>query len=265
MANVTMPSGQRRLRDSSTPPDGPTSPASSSPTSPTTGPSTRARCASRSTGRRCATRSARTPSTSCIGALDHAADVDRRRLRAAHRQRAVAARRRVGVLLGRRPAHPRQGRLQVHDVSEPGGAPGDTADTIEPGAGRTPAHPRVPAADPLHAQGGDLRRSGLGGGRRAQPARGLRPHAGERRARPLQADRRRRGQLRRRVRLGVPRPPGRPEARPRDLLPRPRVLRRRLRAHGRGQRRRCPTPSSSTWRWSGPPRSTPRARPHSGC
>ena len=41
------------------------------------------------------------------------ADVDRRRLRAAHRQRPVAEGRRVGVLLGRRPAHPRQGRLQV--------------------------------------------------------------------------------------------------------------------------------------------------------
>ena len=38
---------------------------------------------------------------------------DRRRLRAAHRQRPVAEGRRLGVLLRRRSAHPRQGRLQV--------------------------------------------------------------------------------------------------------------------------------------------------------
>ena len=38
---------------------------------------------------------------------------------------------------------------------------------------------------------------------------------------PLQADRRRRGQLRRRLRLGLSGAAGGPEARPRDLLPRP--------------------------------------------
>ena len=38
---------------------------------------------------------------------------DGRRLRAHHRQRPVAQGRRLGVLLGRRSAHPRQGRLQV--------------------------------------------------------------------------------------------------------------------------------------------------------
>ena len=46
-------------------------------------------------------------------ALDHARDVDRRRLRAAHRQRTVTEGRRVGVLLRRRPAHPRPRRLPV--------------------------------------------------------------------------------------------------------------------------------------------------------
>ena len=45
------------------------------------------------------------------------------------------------------------------------------------------AHPRVPAADPLHAEDRDLRGQRLGGRRRAQPARGLRPDPRQRRAR----------------------------------------------------------------------------------
>ena len=110
--------------------------------------------------------------------------VDRRRLRAADRQRAIATRRRVGVLLGRRPAHPRERRLQVRGRRD---GRHDRA-----GPGRAPAHPRGPAADPVHAQGRHLRRARLGGRRRPQPARRVRPHAGQRRARPLQADRRRR-------------------------------------------------------------------------
>ena len=46
-------------------------------------------------------------------ALDHARHDPRRRVRAAHRQRSVAQGRRVGVLLRRRPAHPRARRVPV--------------------------------------------------------------------------------------------------------------------------------------------------------
>ena len=108
----------------------------------------------------------------------------RRRLRAAHRQRPVAEGRRLGVLLRRRPADPRPGRLPVRR--------GRDRRDRRPGQARPAAHPRVPAADPLHAQGRHLRRPRLGGRRRAQPARRLRPDARQRRARPVQADRRRR-------------------------------------------------------------------------
>ncbi len=155
-------------------------------------------------------------------------DVDRRRVRAAHRQRPVGEGRRLGVLLRRRPAHPRQGRLQVRR--------GDDRRHDRTGPGRAPPHPRGAAPDPVHAQGGHLCGSRLGGRRWPLAARRVRPHAGQHRACPVQADRRRRGQLRRRVRVGLPRPPGRPEVRPRDLLPRPRVHRRRHGRDGRGQR-----------------------------
>ena len=132
-----------------------------------------------------------------------------------------------------------------------------------PGSHRPAAHPRGATADPVHAEGRHLRRPRLGGRRRAQPARRLRPDPGQPRARPLQADRHRRRQLRRGVRLGLPGPPGRPEARAGDLLP------------GRTYTPKRPTgwawstPSSPTppWRaspWTGPPRSTPRARLRSG-
>ena len=86
---------------------------------------------------------------------------------------------------------------------------------------------------------------GLGGRRRALPARRLRPDAGQRRARPVQADRRRRRQLRRRLRLGVPGPAGRAEVRPGDLLPRPGVHRRQTRTGWAWSTRSCRTPS---WR-----------------
>ena len=63
-------------------------------------------------------------------ALDHARMTDRRRLRAAHRQRPVAEGRRLGVLLRRRPAHPRAATATSTPSTE-------TADGIEPGrAGR---------------------------------------------------------------------------------------------------------------------------------
>ena len=157
--------------------------------------------------------------------------IDRRRVRAAHRQRPVAEGRRLGVLLGRRPAHPRPPRLPVRQRRH--------GRHRRPRPGRAPAHPRVPAADPVHAEGRHLRGARLGGRRRAQPARRVRPHPGQRRARPVQADRRRRRQLRRRLRLGVPRPLRRPEVRPRDLLPRPGVHRRADARDGRRQRRRA--------------------------
>ena len=51
-------------------------------------------------------------------------------------------------------------------------------------------------------------------------------------------------QLRRRLRLGVPRPAGRPEVRPRDLLPRRRVRRRRRRTGWAWSTRSCRTPTS---------------------
>ena len=123
-------------------------------------------------------------------------------LRAPDRERALAERRRLGLLLGRRPADPGCRRVPVRRCRR-----GRDPD-------RSAAHPRGATADPLHAQGRHLRGAGLGGRRRAQPLRRLRPGAGQRRTRALQADRRRRGQLRRRVRLGLPGPPGRAEVRP---------------------------------------------------
>ena len=41
-------------------------------------------------------------------------------------------------------------------------AGGEDGETIDPGADRTAAHPRGPAADPVHAQGRDLRRARAG-------------------------------------------------------------------------------------------------------
>ena len=155
----------------------------------------------------------------------------RRRLRAAHRQRPVVEGRRLGVLLGWRPTHPRQGRLPLRHRRHGG--------DHRSRARRSASHPRGAAPDPLHAEGRDLRRAGLGGGRRPQPARRLRPDARQPRARQVQADRFRRGQLRRRVRIGLPRPSGGSEVRPRDLLPRPRVHRRRRPPDGDGERGRA--------------------------
>ena len=116
------------------------------------------------------------PSTSCYRALDHARHVHRRRLRAAHRQRPVAQGRRLGVLLRRRPADPRQGRLPVRR--------GRRRPRRSTRPRRAAAHPRGAAADPLHAQGRHLRRPRLGGRRRAQPARRLRPDPRQRASTP---------------------------------------------------------------------------------
>ena len=83
-------------------------------------------------------------------------------------------------------------------------------------------------------------------------------------ARPLQADRPRRRELRQRLRLRLPRPPGGPEERARDLLPRRGLL-------GRGSRRmgmvNAVVPHAELERvaleWGA--RSTPRARPRCAC
>ena len=71
-------------------------------------------------------------------------------------------------------------------------ADGESAETRRSGRAGPAAHPGGAAADPVHAQGGDRPGQRLGGRRRAQPARGLRPDPGQPRARPVQADRRRR-------------------------------------------------------------------------
>ena len=144
-------------------------------------------------------------------------------------------------------------------------AEGETRRDHRPGPQRPAAHPRGAAAHPVHAQGRHLRRARLGGGRRAQPARRLRPDPRQPRARAVQADRRRRRQLRRRLRLGLPGPPGRPEVRPRDLLPRRRPTTPRRAPDGHGQRGRAARGAGSASRSSGRRRSTARARPRSGC
>ena len=142
----------------------------------------------------------------------------------------------MGLLHRRRPADPwplglpvRRGHHRGHRRRAPG-----------QGRGRSPAHPRGAAPHPHHAQGRRRRGERVGGRRRAQPARRLRPHDRLTRAREVQADGCRRRQLRRRLRLRVPRQDGGPEAGPRDLLPRTHLLGRRHAHHGCGQRRRGP-------------------------
>ena len=165
-------------------------------------------------------------------ALDHARHDHRRRLRAAHRQRPVAQGRRLGVLLRRRPAHPRPRRLPVRRGRR-------RRDAIDPAA-----------AGRLHIL--EVQRLirfmpkvvicvvpgwAAGGGHSLHVVCDLtlasREHA---RFKQTDADV---GQLRRRLRLGLPGPPGRPEVRPRDLLPRRRVLRRGRAPDGHGQRGRA--------------------------
>jgi len=81
----------------------------------------------------------------------------------------------MGVLLRRRSAHPRQGRLQVRGRLGSG-----------LGATRPTAHPGSAAAHPIHAEGRDRRLCRAGArGRRTQSARRLRSHARQPRARAL--------------------------------------------------------------------------------
>ena len=144
-------------------------------------------------------------------------------------------------------------------------AEGETADDRRQGAARPAAHPRVPAADPVHAQDRHLRRPRLDRRRRPQPARGLRPDHRQRGGGAVQADRRRRRLVRRRLRVGVPRPAGRPEVRPRDLLPRPGVLRRGRRPDGRRQPRGAARRARGDRARVGPAGQRQVARPRSGC
>ena len=249
---------ETRLRDLRPVGRGPRSPASTSPTSPTTGRVDVGHGAHRV---RPARGPQRVPAAHRRRAVHRARPrphVDRRRLRAAHRQRA----RRPRTAAGRSAPAATSASAARTATSTPSG---ETRRTRSTRPGRSAAHPRGAAADPVHAQGRDLRRARLGGRRRAQPARRVRPHARQRRARPVQADRRRRGQLRRRLRFGVPGPPGRPEVRPRDLLPRPRVHRRSRCTDGRRQRGRAARRARGDGAGVGRARSTPRARPRSGC
>ena len=184
-------------------------------------------------------------------------DVARRRRRPADRQRPVGEGRRLGVLLRRRPTHPRPHRLPVRV--------GRDGRHRRPRAGGPAAHPRGAAADPVHAEAGHLPGQRLGRRRRAQPARGVRPDAGQPRARPLQADRRRRRQLRRRLRQRVSGQADGPEVRPRDLLPRQAVHRRADARDGRGQRGRRPRRAGNRCAAMGARRSTASRRRRSGC
>jgi hypothetical protein len=84
---------------------------------------------------------------------------------------ALAEGRRLGVLLGRRSAHPR--RTGTSTKARAG----------RPGAPRAPAHPRGAAAHSLHAEGRHRGGAGLGRRRWAQPARRVRHDAREPRAR----------------------------------------------------------------------------------
>ncbi len=153
-------------------------------------------CGSRSTGPRCATRSGRTPSTSCTASLDHARMTPD-----------------VGVVLltGNGPS-PKDGGWafcsggdqRIRGRTGYQYAAGRDRRHRRRGARRAAAHPRGAAADPVHAEGRHLPGQRLGRRRWAQPARGVRPDAGQPRARPVQADRRRRRQLRRRLRQRVP-------------------------------------------------------------
>jgi naphthoate synthase len=114
----------------------------------------------------------------------------------------------------------------------------DDAGAVEPGrAGRLHVL-EVQRLIRTMPEGRALRGAGLGRRRWAQPARRLRPDAGQRGARALQADRRRRRQLRRRLRQRRSRAGRSARRRPRDLLPRPGVHRRADAPDGRGQRGR---------------------------
>ena len=195
-------------------------------------------------------------------ALEHARIVQRRRRRAADRQRPVAEGRRLGILLRRRSTDPRRPRLSLRGRRRVGGG---CAEGPRPREAGSPAHPRGAAAHPLHAEGRDRRGPRLGRRRRAQPARRLRSDARQRRARDVQADRCRRRELRRRLRLGVPREDGRPEEGAGDLFPRRRVHGRASRGDGRGQRGGAARRARERRRSRGARRSSARARPPSGC
>ena len=180
--------------------------------------------------------------------LEHARTSERRRLRAAHRQRPEREERQVGVLHRRRPADPRPGRLPVRDRRARRRRRDRPIDKAKLGRLHILECQRLirfmPKVVICVVPGW-----AAGGGHSLHVVCDLTLASAEHGA--LQADRRRRRLVRRRLRLGVPRPPGRPEVRPRDLLPRPGVLRRGRRPDGRGQPGRRRTPSSRRPRSSG--------------
>ena len=108
----------------------------------------------RSTGPRSVTRSDPHTVDELYTRARSRSSVGRRGLCPPHRQRSVAPRRRLGVLLRRRPANPRPGRLQVRRRGTGRLDPG--------GTGRPPPHPRGAAADPFHAESRHLRSTRAG-------------------------------------------------------------------------------------------------------
>ena len=205
----------------------------------------RARCGSRSTGPRCATRSGRTPSTSST-----AASTTRgcRPTSAACCSRATARRRRTAA---GRSARAATSASAAGRATSTNGAVETGASTDRPGAARSAAHPGVPAADPLHAQGGDRRGSRLGGRRRPQPARRVRPDAGRppstrASSRPTPTWPRSTAGSARRTSPGrsARSSPARSSSSARSTTPRPRT-------GWAWSTPWCRTPSSRSWRWTG--------------
>ena len=94
-----------------------------------------------------------------VPALDHARAEPGRRLRAAHRQRSVTEDGGWAFCSG--------GDQRIRGRDGYRYAEGETA-RVDPAPQRPAAHPRGAAPHPLHAQGGDRRRSGLGRRRRTQ-------------------------------------------------------------------------------------------------
>ena len=125
-----------------------------------------------------------------------------------------------GVLLGRRPAHPRRRRLRRRRRHRPA------------------QRARPPGADPPAPEAGRRDGRGVRDRRRPRAARRVRPHD-RGRQRPLRPDGPQGRLLRRRIRLRPARAHGGAEEGARDLVPLRAVRRRRGRAHGPRQHGRA--------------------------